>query len=370
LKNEKAENFALAGGGTGGHIFPALAIAAELKRVMPKININYLGKKDSLEEKLAKSYGWKFNPIPARPLRRKLAPSNLLIPFTVMRGSALTRSIMQKENITGILGTGGYVSVPALKGARKARIRIFLQEQNSYPGLATRLFAKNADLVFLAYSKAAEYLSPKTNVFQVGNPLRPDFALASRDEGLKFFGLPADKKTLLVFGGSQGALALNRKLKSSLARLKDSGNIQIIWQIGGYDFQTYKQAFQDSGINGVALEFIEQMKMAYAASDLALCRSGALSLAELAACGLPSILVPYPYAAENHQYHNAKAFENSGAAIVVKQSDLENFDLAESVIGLFDDNARLGKMSRAAKSMADLSASQKIVGKIIEVMGW
>jgi UDP-N-acetylglucosamine--N-acetylmuramyl-(pentapeptide) pyrophosphoryl-undecaprenol N-acetylglucosamine transferase len=370
LRNEESKNFALAGGGTGGHIFPALAIAAELKRIMPEIKITYLGKKSSLEEKLASRYGWDFSPIPARPLRRKLSPANLLIPFTVMRGSSMTRAILKRNGIGGLLGTGGYVSVPALRGARKAGAKIFLQEQNSYPGLATRLFARYADAVFLAYDNAKKYLSAQANITNIGNPLRPDFSMVSKQEGQKFFGLSRDKKTLLIFGGSQGALALNRKVKDNLDIFKRAGNIQLIWQVGEYKFEVYKQAFEDSGIDGVVLKFIDRMEMAYAAADLAFCRSGALSLAELAACGLPSILVPYPYAAEDHQYHNARVFEESGAAIVVRQSELEDFDLAGYVSGLCVDEEKLEEMSSAASAMADLKASEKIANKIIEVMRW
>lgn len=370
MKNEGNKNLAIAGGGTGGHIFPALAIATELKRIMPEINITYLGKKNSLEEKLTSRYDLDFSPIPARPLRRKLSLSNLLIPWTVMRGSSITKSILKRNRIEGLLGTGGYVSVPALRGARKAGVKIFLQEQNSYPGLATRLFARHADMVFLAYDNAKKYLSAETNISHVGNPLRPDFTMVSKQEGLEFFGLSPDKKTLLIFGGSQGALALNRKVKDNLSLFKQAGNIQLIWQVGDYEFNVYKQAFEDSGIDGVVLKFIDRMEMAYAAADLAFCRSGALSLAELAACGLPSILVPYPYAAEDHQYHNAKVFDDSGAAIVVRQTELEAFDLAEYVIGLCVDQKKLEEMSSAARSMADLKASEKIASKIIEVMRW
>ncbi len=360
----------IAGGGTGGHVFPALAIAAQLKKEMPEIEIKYLGKTDSLEEKLASSHGLEFHEIPARPLKRKLALSNLLIPFTLWKGSSITRSILLDNDIECLLGTGGYVSVPALMGARRAQAKIFLQEQNSYPGLATRLYAKHADTIFLAYQNARKYLPGDARFFEVGNPLRPDFSLVSSGEGLKFFNLSDQKKTLLIFGGSQGAKALNDKVRESLDRLKEADNIQIIWQAGKYNFAEYKEAFEKSGIDGVILEFIDHMEMAYAAADMAFCRSGALSLSELAAFGLPSILVPFPYAAEDHQYHNAKVFESSGAANLMRQSELNQFDLADYVLELFADDQRLKKMSEAAKSLADIDASQKIARKIIEVMKW
>jgi len=370
LKNEEVKNLAIAGGGTGGHIFPALAIAMELERLMPEIGIKYLGKKDSLEERLVSNRDWQFIPIPARPLKRKLSLSNLLIPFTLMSGSRLTKAIIRNHRIEGLLGTGGYVSVPALMGARKARVKIFLQEQNSFPGIATRLFAKHAELCFLAYPQAKRYLASESKFLEVGNPLRPDFEIAKREEGLKFFGLEQDKKTLLIFGGSQGAEALNQKVKNSLEDFRADGNIQIIWQAGRYNFDHYSSAFNDSGVRGVILEFIDRMEMAYAAADLAFCRSGALSLSELAVVGLPSLLVPYPHAAEDHQYHNAKVYDDAGAAKVIRQTELERFNLHEYVSGLFSDPDRLKKMSEAARSLADPDASKKIAEKIIEVLKW
>ena len=370
MKDEKVKNLAIAGGGTGGHIFPAMAIAMELQKIMPEIGIKYLGKKDSLEEKLVSKQEWQFIPIPARPLKRKLSLSNLLIPFTLMRGSRLTKAIIKDHQVEGLLGTGGYVSVPALMGARKARVRMFLQEQNSFPGIATRLFAKHADLCFLAYPQAKKYLASESDFFDVGNPLRPDFDIAKREEGIKFFQLDPNKKTLLIFGGSQGAAALNQKIKDNLEALKKDNNIQIIWQAGKHNFDDYKAAFEKSDVPGVILEFIDRMEMAYAAADLAFCRSGALSLSELAAVGLPSVLVPFPYAAEDHQYHNAKVYDEAGAAKVIRQAELEDFDLYDYVSKLFSDSERLKEMSEAARSLADLTASEKIAKKIIEVLKW
>lgn len=361
---------AVAGGGTGGHIFPALAVAAKMKEIMPEVKISYLGKKNSLEEKMAANRKIDFYDIPSRPLQRKLSLANLLIPFTLWSGARKTRAVVKHNNIQAILGTGGYVSVPALMGAGWAGIRTFLQEQNSYPGLATKLYAGKAERVFLAYPQAKNYLKTSGNICPAGNPLRPDFEVIDRTKGLEFFDLDKNKKTLLVFGGSQGAQALNDKIKMALPIFKERGNLQIIWQAGKFNFGEYESAFKASGQGGLILEFIERMDMAYAAADLAFCRSGALSLSELAVCGLPSILVPFPYAAEDHQYHNAKVYEERGAAKVIRQADLESFDLVQYVLDLLNDEARLEQMSSAAKSLGDPQASEKIVREIIEVMGW
>jgi UDP-N-acetylglucosamine--N-acetylmuramyl-(pentapeptide) pyrophosphoryl-undecaprenol N-acetylglucosamine transferase len=364
------KKIAIAGGGTGGHIFPALAIALELKKIMPEVEIKYLGKQASMEERLAGKYEIPFVPIPSRPLRRQLSLSNLLIPFTLLKGTRMVKDCLNKNSISAVLGTGGYVSVPALYGARAARVNLFLQEQNSYPGLATKLFAKYAKTVFLAYPQAEKHLSGSINKLSVGNPLRPDFDMVSREEGLKFFELNPGKKTLLIFGGSQGAEALNERARRDLARLNKSGNIQLIWQVGKHNFQSYKDSFEESGIDGVILEFIDRMEMAYASADLAFCRSGALSLSELAACKLPAILIPYPFAAEDHQYHNAIVFGDAGAAKVLRQSELDSFELGDYVSELLADENRLKQMSDAAGGMADLKASETIAGKIIEVMEW
>jgi len=361
---------AIAGGGTGGHIFPALAIAAQLKKTMPEIELLYLGMKGGLEEKLASTAELPFHPIPARPLRRSLSPANLLIPFTLWKGKRTAAGILNRHGVDALLGTGGYVSVPALYGARRRGAKIFLQEQNSYPGLATRLFARHAQVVFLAYSRAQKFLPSIARVMSVGNPLRQNFALASRAEGLNFFGLDCARKTLLIFGGAQGAEALNRKVRDSLPRLRQLGHLQIIWQAGRANFAHYQQIFQTSGVAGRILEFIDRMELALAAADLAFCRAGALSLSELAVCGLPAVLVPYPHAAEDHQYHNARAFEERGAAVVIRQSELDRFDLPEFVEQLFADEQRLKKMSEAAKTLGDAQASQKIADKIIAEMGW
>ena len=341
-----------------------------MKEIMPEVKISYLGKKGSLEEKMAANRKIDFYDIPSRPLQRKLSLSNLMIPFTLWSGARKTRAVVKHNNIQAILGTGGYVSVPALMGARRAGIRTFLQEQNSYPGLATKLYAGKADKVFLAYPQAKKYLKTSGNICEAGNPLRPDFEVIDRSKGLEFFKLDKNKKTLLVFGGSQGAQALNDKIKMALPVFKERGNLQLIWQAGKFNFGEYESVFKASGLNGCILEFIDRMDMAYAAADLAFCRSGALSLSELAVCGLPSILVPYPFAAEDHQYHNAKVYEDQGAARVVRQADLEAFELSNFVLELLNDANRLSKMSSAAKSLGDPKASEKIVREIIEVMGW
>jgi UDP-N-acetylglucosamine--N-acetylmuramyl-(pentapeptide) pyrophosphoryl-undecaprenol N-acetylglucosamine transferase len=369
LKNG-SKHLAIAGGGTGGHIFPALAIAKAVMNVRPEIKLTYLGKATGPEARLARQNDIRFYDIPARPLARKLSLSNLMIPFTLWRGSSRTVKLIRKEGIGALIGTGGYVSVPALMGAKRAKIAIFLQEQNSYPGIATRLYAKHASRLFIASSKAKKYLSAESNFHQVGNPLRSDFKLLSREDGLDYFDLSPDKRTLLVFGGSQGAQALNDKIAENLPFLAKQGNLQMIWQAGKNNFNIYRHAFEASGIQGVVLEFIERMDLAYASADLAFCRSGALSLAELAACGLPAILVPYPWAAEDHQYHNAREYADSGAAIVVKQSELSGFDLVRTVGDLLFDRAKLEQMKKAAVSMADLEAADKIAAEIIEVMKW
>lgn len=370
MKKNEIKHLAVAGGGTGGHIFPALAVAAKMKEIMPEVKISYLGKQGSLEEKMAATGKLDFYAIPSRPLQRKLSLSNLMIPFTLLSGALKTRAVVKHNNIQAILGTGGYVSVPALMGARWAGIRTFLQEQNSYPGLATKLYARKAEKVFLAYPQAKKYLKASGNICPAGNPLRPNFEVIDREHGREFFKLDKNKKTLLVFGGSQGAQALNDKIMRALPVLKYHNDLQIIWQAGKFNFGEYESTFKASGQYGIILEFIERMEMAYAAADLAFCRAGALSLSELAVCGLPAILVPYPFAAEDHQYHNARVFENQGAAKVIRQADLDNFALEEYILKLLGDKDRLERMSTAARSLADPQASEKIVRKIIEVMGW
>jgi UDP-N-acetylglucosamine--N-acetylmuramyl-(pentapeptide) pyrophosphoryl-undecaprenol N-acetylglucosamine transferase len=355
----------IAGGRTGGHLFPALAVAESLREMRRDIELYMIGTSDGIEARVAPEYGLKFLSVAAIPFRRSLNLRNFAIPFVLAAGTIQSYAILKRMHTSLVFATGGFPCVPVLAAARVAGTRIFLQEQNSYPGLTTRLFARHAEAVFAAYQGVADFLHPEAKVVPTGNPLRSEFEGATRDDGLSSFGLESDMRTLLVFGGSQGAVALNELISGNLSRFASANNVQLIWQTGSEQYEKCREAFETSKARGTVLPFIDRMNLAYACADLVICRSGALTLAELAAAGKPSILVPYPFAAESHQEYNAELVAGKGAAISVKQTAMAASDLVGMAIELVNDQERLDEMANASRKLHRPGAAEVIAGSLI-----
>ncbi len=347
-------NITFAGGGTGGHLFPAIAIADELKKIQPDVNITFIGTKDKIEARVVPQRGYNFAPIWISGFRRKLTMSNLLFPVKVAVAIIESFFLMKKLKPDVVVGTGGYVCGPPLFAATVLGIPTLIQEQNSFPGATTRTLASRVSEVHLTFESSKGFLKRLDNVRVSGNPTSARFGSVSREEGAKCFSLSPSAKTLLVFGGSLGATSINEEIAKILTALMDL-NLQLIWQTGHTDFGRI-EALHRSNPAVRVLKFIEQMEFAYAASDVAVCRAGASTLAELTIVGLPSILIPYPFAAADHQTENAKTMVASGAAVMIKDIDLSR-ELLPTIKSLSADRMRLQTMSRNAKQLGKPEAA-------------
>jgi UDP-N-acetylglucosamine--N-acetylmuramyl-(pentapeptide) pyrophosphoryl-undecaprenol N-acetylglucosamine transferase len=356
----------LAGGKTGGHVFPAIAMAKEFKRRFPKDKVTFVGTRDGLESKIVPKYGFRLIFIQARGLRRKASPRNLMLPYYVLRGLCQSFRILNQERPDLVVGTGGYVSFPVVFSASLKNVPTLIQEQNSYPGISTRLLAFLADRVCLSYPSSVRYFPTKAKLTVTGNPVREDIVSGKRDEAVRKFDLDPGKKTIFIFGGSQGAKAINQAVLESLDSLSE--NWQLLWQTGQSDFSPLSEKVEGKGTKCALFPFIEDMRSAYAASDLVVSRAGALTLAEITACGKPSLLIPYPYAAADHQRYNAEILQKEGAAQVISQRDLTGESLAHELSSLLSDEKRLKTMAEQSRRMGRPDASSLLVNEMEKLL--
>ncbi len=334
-----------AGGGTGGHLFPAIAIAdriTELVQNKMTVDIAFVGTKRGLEYRMRESLGYPLHLINVRGIARSLAFKNLLVPFILIGALVQSMLLLRKLSPDVVVGTGGYVSWPVLKVAAFRKIVSVLQEQNSFPGITTRRLAQRAERIYLGFERAREHLRTKGKIIVTGNPVRASVMNGSRAEAVKAFGLDPEKKTILVLGGSQGARTVNNAVLNSLEKAQLPAEYQLLWQTGKRD---YKEVAARQGraltaragrkVTDCALfPFADRMDLVYAAADLAIARAGALTLAELVSCGLPSILIPYPYAAGDHQRKNAADLVARKMAVVIDEKDLDAVDLLDEAVAL------------------------------------
>ena len=360
-----------AGGGTGGHLFPALAIADEIRKMEPGAEIMFVGTKKKLEARVVPEHGYPFRTIWISGFHRSARPTNLLFPLRVV--VALTQSLflIRKFGPDVVVGTGGYVAGPVVYAASLAGIATVVHESNSYPGVTTRLLSKRATRVLATFGATKKYLKRADNVELVGNPTRNSLGRISREQGAEYFGLDPTKRTLLVFGGSLGAASINGAMMEIVGDLLHEG-LQIIWQTGERSLENVQEvvdpiARSTDGRKAMWIgKFIDHMEYAYAAADLIICRAGATTLAELTLLGKPAILVPYPHAAADHQTVNAKTLASEGAAEILPDAELG--DGAKDVILrlMNDDSARL-KMGESSKRLGHPDAAQQIARKILEL---
>lgn len=356
----------LAGGGTGGHLFPAIALAEELKRRKPDVEILFVGTKRGLEAKLIPQMGYRLLFLEVRGLRRKVDVRNLLFFYYLARSLRQAKSILEIEKPDVVVGTGGYVSGPPLYCARRLKIPTIIQEQNSYPGLTTRWLAKGADKVFLAYPESKRYFKRQNNLEVVGNPVRCDFNQIDKAQAKKSMKIDQNKKVILILGGSQGSVALNQSILENLALLEGQSWLQIIWQTGERDYSRIKATLDLKNLPITAMSFIQDMGTAYAACDLVVSRAGALTLSEITLCGKPSLLIPYPHAAADHQRHNAEALVKAGAANMIFERDLPGQNLVKRMLGLAQDQKKLESMSAQSIKLGKPDSLHRIVNEILK----
>jgi UDP-N-acetylglucosamine--N-acetylmuramyl-(pentapeptide) pyrophosphoryl-undecaprenol N-acetylglucosamine transferase len=356
----------IASGGTGGHLFPAISIAEELKKRVSEVEILFAGEGRRGEAETVGRHGYSFERIPSAPLRREFG---LPLRFVSANTSGFLRARRFLKSFAPdlVVATGGYACAPVGVAAWRAGIPLLLQEQNCLPGLTFKLLARVADRICLGFEPDGYRFKRPETVTVTGNPLRPELLLLDRELALDSFKLEPDFQTVLVSGGSQGAKNLNTMIVETLDFIEARGGLQLVWQTGEMDFERCREAMRNRSFPHRLFEFIDKMGAAYSAADLVVCRSGALTLSELGFMGKPSLLVPYPFASEGHQYHNARHFQERGASVVVLESEFRNLYLVAQFKKLVNDPELLRKMGACAKKLASPEATERVVTQIREL---
>jgi UDP-N-acetylglucosamine--N-acetylmuramyl-(pentapeptide) pyrophosphoryl-undecaprenol N-acetylglucosamine transferase len=351
----------IAGGGTGGHVFPGIAVAEEVQRARPNAQVVFVGGKRGLEAVAVPEAGFRIRFILARGFPRRSWWRWPIAAIANVIGFFQALAVMLAERPDVVLGTGGYASVPVAISAWITGRPLLLQEQNSIPGLANRLLSRIADEVHLSFVEARSYFARKDHLKVSGNPIRSYVLSGDRGTAFREFGLVTGKPTVFVFGGSRGAARINQAALEAMRRLKGRVDVQWILQTGREDFDRSQAVVESEQLPARVLPFLRRIHMAYAAADLVVCRSGAMTLAEIAACGTPAILVPYPYAADDHQVVNATNLVDRGAADMILDRDLTGEVLAQRIAHLLADRQHLSQMSANARRFARPDAAEKIV---------
>lgn len=357
----------ISGGGTGGHIFPAVAIADELKRQFPDVDILFVGAEGKMEMEKVPQAGYKIIGLPIVGLQRKLTVKNLLLPFKIIKSMMLARKTIKKFNPEVVIGVGGYASGPTLKTASMLGISTLVQEQNSFAGKTNMLLAKKADKLCVAYDGMEKFF-PKDKIVLTGNPVRLEVTQieGKRNEAFQFYGLDSNKPTILVIGGSLGARTLNESLIEGIEKLQQQG-IQVLWQCGKLYYDELISRLKDKKLTGIHLtQFISRMDLAYALADVIISRAGAISVSELCLIHKPAILVPSPNVAEDHQTHNAMALVNKHAAVLVKDSDAKN-TLIDEAVKLISDKEQQTILSANIAQLGKPDATKDIVSEIVKI---
>ena len=356
--------FIISGGGTGGHIFPAVAIANELRRRLPDAEILFVGANGRMEMTRVPEAGYNIVGLDITGLQRRLTPQNLLFPMRVFRSVRKAGKLIEEFRPDAVVGVGGYASAPVLLAATSRAIPSLIQEQNSYAGLVNKLLAKRVSRICVAYDGMEKFF-PADKLVLTGNPVRTEIAHGNRAEAQHFFGLDPNRKTLLVVGGSLGARTLNQATAAALSRLHDA-DIQLLWQTGKLYFpEAQQQADQAAGHH--ALEFIQRMDLAYAAADVVISRAGALSVSELCLTGKASILVPSPNVAEDHQTKNALALVSKGAAVLITDEHAPE-RLYDEALRLLADPERQQQLSTRVRELARPDATMTIVDELLKLV--
>ncbi|MBL7559096.1 undecaprenyldiphospho-muramoylpentapeptide beta-N-acetylglucosaminyltransferase [Olleya sp. YSTF-M6] len=363
--NNKTYKIILSGGGTGGHIYPAIAIANELKSRFPESEFLFVGAKDRMEMEKVPQAGFDIKGLWITGIERKLTLKNMMFPFKLISSLWDARKIIKQFKPDVAIGTGGFASGPLLQVAALKGIPCLIQEQNSYPGITNKLLAKKVEKVCVAYS-GLERFFPKQKIIKTGNPVRQDLLdiTSKRAEAIKHFNLVEGKQTLLVLGGSLGAKAINELLERELDYLQTL-NLQIIWQCGKLYYQTYKLYGNTKHVQ--VHQFINKMDYAYAAADFIISRAGASSVSELCIVGKPVVFVPSPYVAEDHQTKNATAIVKQNAAVLIAQEDLK-VDFKNKFGQLVASKEKQEELSNNIKKLALVNATNHIVDEVEKLL--
>jgi len=358
----------VSGGGTGGHIFPALAIANAIKALRPDTEFLFVGAEGKMEMEKVPAAGYKIEGLWISGFQRKLTLSNLAFPFKVLSSLRKAGKILKSFKPDAVIGTGGFASGPMLQVAAKHGIPTLIQEQNSYAGVTNKLLSKKVDRVCVAYAGMEKFF-PKEKIILTGNPVRQDILHleGKRERGLELFGIDGNKRTILVIGGSLGARTINESISLCLEEFAKN-NIQLIWQTGKGYADTAKQAvakYEGKGMK--AFDFIQKMDLAYAVADVVISRAGASSVSELCLVKKPTILIPSPNVAEDHQTKNAMALVTYNAAIIIKDSEAKE-KLKEQAVKLVKDEEACFKLSENIARLALPDSAIVIANEVISLI--
>ncbi len=362
----KLNRIIIAGGGTGGHIFPAIAVANALRRMDPSISILFVGAKGKMEMEKVPLAGYEIKGLDIAGFNRAKLLKNWSLPFKLVKSFFQVKKIFAEFNPDAVFGVGGYSTFPVLKFAQGKGITTFIHEANSFAGKSNMMLGKNADLIMVA-TPGMEKFFPAEKIVVTGNPIRQEIASAvvMHEEAREFFGMREGKPTVLVIGGSLGARSINNAIATGINKIIQSG-IQLIWQTGKGNLEIVSEDVRKRKELCVS-EFITKMHYAYKAADLVVSRAGAIAIAEICATGKASILVPYPHAAENHQTVNASVLVKNGAAVMVADKEADE-KLVDQILLLAGDKEKINAFGKAAHQLYVQDADKVIANKMIETL--
>lgn len=357
----------ISGGGTGGHVFPAIAIADAIRRQLPAAEILFVGAKGKLEMEKVPAAGYRIIGLDIAGMQRKLTLKNLILPVKILKSLLQARKVVSEFKPDIAVGVGGYASGPLLKVCSWMHVPYVLQEQNSYAGVTNKILGKRAEKIFVAYEGMQRFFEA-SKIQWTGNPVRAQIAESNytTEEARAKIGVDTNKKTTLVFGGSLGARTLNDAIAANKAWIEANQDIQFIWQVGKLYYNEFKASSVAELPNVKVLPFIEDMATAYRASDVVVCRAGALTISELALVGNPSILVPSPNVAEDHQTHNAMSLVKHGAALMVKDAEAKE-QLMPLLASLIRDEEQQKRLTTHLKALGKPDAADVIASEIINI---
>jgi len=360
--------FIISGGGTGGHIFPAISIANALKKRLPDADILFVGALGRMEMERVPAAGYPIEGLPISGLDRKNMLRNIKVVWNLLRSLVLARRIISRFKPNVAIGVGGYASAPTLRAASALGVPTVIQEQNSYAGVTNKLLAKKAKRICVAYEGMDRFF-PKEKVILTGNPVRQDlFSVEPKtEEAYRFFNFDPKKKTILVVGGSLGARTINQSIIAGLDKLAET-DVQIIWQTGKFYIEDARKAAEPFiSPNLLVTDFVSRMDMAYSIADLVVSRAGASSISELCLLAKPVILIPSPNVAEDHQTQNALALVRKDAAIMIKDAD-SKVQLVDKMLEIIEDETQLNKLSNNILQLAEKNSADRIADEILKLV--
>ncbi len=359
-------------GGTGGHIYPALAIADEIRKRKPDAEIIFVGSEIGLERDLVPENGYEIELISADGFNREHLLKNFEVIRKLRRGSKRSREILRDFRPDVVIGTGGYASAPIMKAAQKMHIPTFIHEQNAVPGMANKMLEKHVSKLFLGFEEASKYFRYPEKHVVAGNPVRHVFMAADREKSRAELGFDQSDFVLLAFGGSQGAGRVNKAMIGIIEAFNGLKGFRICLATGSYYYDAIKEELKEKGIQAAdnvdIMEYIHDMAKYLSAADLVISRSGALSVAEVTVCGVPAVFIPSPLVTGNHQYFNAKAVADKGGALIIEEKDLNNEELIGEILKLKNDPATLKQMAEKSYSCAPFDATGIICDSIMEAI--